>query len=270
MDWMVIVSSLSIALGFLTPLAIKWQIKLRYALAGAMIMGGTTGALLSWDLLRGDLSSQMLVPLEFLFILVFTLAATTFFFYRDPERFPPHESGVIVSPADGGVLYIKTIDKGEVPSSQKKGRKFKLKELTKTDLLADGSYLIGIGMNLLNVHVNRAPIRGEVIQLKHIEGNFLSLKQDKAIISNERCTTVISNGEFKIAVVQIASRLVRRIVSYLQEGEVVEPGQRIGMIKFGSQVDLVLPKFEGLKIVVTPGDEVLAGVSVIAEYGQGG
>ena len=84
---------------------------------------------------------------------------------------------------------------------------------------------------------------------------------------NERVTTIIDSGTFKIAVVQIASRLVRRIASYLGEGDMVQIGQRIGMIRLGSQVDVAIPEIENLRINVKPGDEVRAGVSVIARYG---
>src|SRR3989304_4850153 len=215
MEWQVIVSSLSITLMFLVPLAIKWQIKMRYALTGVITIGSAAGALWSWDILRRDISFLMLIPLGFPVILSVTLATVLFFFYRDPERFPPKESGVIVSPADGEVLYIKAVNKGEIPYSTKNGRKFKLKELTKTDLLADGNYLIGIGITLLNVHVNRAPIEGRVELLKHIKGSFLSLKIKKAVLTNERFITTISNGKCRVAVIQIASRLVRKITSYL-------------------------------------------------------
>ena len=84
---------------------------------------------------------------------------------------------------------------------------------------------------------------------------------------NERVTTIIDSGTFKIAVVQIASRLVRRIASYLGEGDRVRIGQRIGVIRLGSQVDVAIPEIENLRINVKPGDEVRAGVSVIARYG---
>ena len=268
MEWPVLVSSLSLALLFLVPLGIKWQIKTGYTLIGAIAIGSATGIIFSWDLLRQDISIQMLIPLEFVFILILALATIVFFFYRDPERHSPQEPGVIVSPADGEVIYVKAVSKSEIPHSKKNGRKFVLNELIQTDLLSDENYLVGIGMNLLNVHVNRAPIQGRVELLKHIKGTFLSLKIKEAIVTNERFTTVISNGKFKVGVVQIASRLVRKIVSYLAEDELVQVGQRIGMIKFGSQVDLIIPKFEGLTLKIKPGDQVMAGISVIAEFEQ--
>ena len=95
---------------------------------------------------------------------------------------------------------------------------------------------------------------------------FISLKKEQATVKNERLTTVIEQGHFKVGVVQIASRLVRRIQSYLEEGQSVECGQRLGMIRFGSQVDLIIPNIKNLNIRVRLGEDVKAGVSVIAQY----
>ena len=123
-------------------------------------------------------------------------------------------------------------------------------------------------MNYLNVHVNRAPIAGKNSFLKHIKGKFVSLKRKDAVIENERVLTVIDNGHFKVGIVQIASRLVRKIVSYLQEGQEIQKGQRIGIIRFGSQVDLVLPELASLQIQVALGTKVKAGISILATYAK--
>jgi phosphatidylserine decarboxylase len=254
----------------LIPLAMKWEINLKYALAGSLLFGSFTGTILSWDFLRRSLSFPWLILVEITFILFLTTLTIAFFFYRDPERTFPEGEGVIVSPADGKILYVKEVRNGEVPFSKKKERKFKLEELTKVNFLKNTkAYQIGIGMNFLNVHVNRSPISGQVVFLKHIPGKFLSLKREEAVLVNERVTTLIENSKFKVAVVQIASRLVRRIVPYVKEGQKVSIGERIGIIKFGSQVDLLLPELPGLKICVKPGDEVVAGVSIVAEYEEG-
>lgn len=194
-----------------------------------------------------------------------TIGVMFLWFWRDPERTPPQRDGVIISPADGEVIYIKKITRGEIPISLKKKRSMKLQEFAKTELLRDGGYLVGIGMNVLNVHVNRAPIAGKILKIERFKGKFLSLKKDEALVQNERVTTTIDNGSFKIGIVQIASRLVRRIVTYLDENNAVEIGQRIGMIKFGSQVDLIIPKLKSLRLCVKPGDEVQAGQSIIAD-----
>lgn len=266
MDLNIVFSSLVLALLLLLPLALKWEIKIKYALAAALTFGLLTGLILSSDWLRANLHFLPIPLLEFALITIMTTLAVILLFYRDPGREPPKQKGIIVAPADGTVLYVKKVHKGKVPFSQKKGRKIELRELAKTSLLADTSHLVGIGMNLLNVHVNRAPIEGKVIQLKHIKGSFASLKAFDALLQNERMTTVIDNGSFKVGVIQIASRLVRRIISFLNDGDTVQIGQRIGMIKFGSQVDLVIPELQNLKIRIVPGCEVIAGESVIAMY----
>ncbi len=98
-------------------------------------------------------------------------------------------------------------------------------------------------------------------------GNKEFRRKQESDILNERVTTIIDNGEFRIGVIQIASRLVRRIVSYLKERDGVRIGQRFGAIVFGSQVDVAIPKMENLRIDIKPGDEVIAGISVIAKYG---
>ena len=121
-------------------------------------------------------------------------------------------------------------------------------------------------MNILNVHVNRSPIEGKIIFHKRTKGKFISLRRQESEILNERVTTVIGNGTLRVGVIQIASRLVRRIVSYVREGDSLDIGQRLGAIVLGSQVDVVIPELENLKMEVKPGDEVKAGVSVIARY----
>ncbi len=261
-------SSLVIALLLLLPLAMKWEISARHALAGALAVGGLTGVLLSWDLLRRNLGFLPVPLAESAFIVLMTTFAVLFFFYRDPGRETPRQKDIIVAPADGTVLYVEKVNRGKVPFSKKKGRRVELKEITKTTLLADGLFLVGISMNLLNVHVNRAPIDGRIIELKRHKGAFASLKKFNALLENERLTTIIDNGRFKVGVVQIASRLVRQIVSFLEEGDDVKIGQRIGKIRFGSQVDLVIPELPSLRIKAKPGDQVFAGESVIAHFSE--
>ena len=125
---------------------------------------------------------------------------------------------------------------------------------------------LAFAMNFLDVHVNRSPMSGKITLAKHIQGLFLSLKKQEALLQNERALTVIDNGSFKVGIVQIASRLVRQIVAYLQEGQLVSCGERIGMIRFGSQVDVVLPNLPSLVVNVVPGMKVKAGLSVLASH----
>jgi phosphatidylserine decarboxylase len=185
-------------------------------------------------------------------------------FYRDPERTIPAATNVIVSPADGEVLYVRMSRDGTLPISTKNGRPYTLRELTKTPLEMRAAAVIGIGMTFLDVHVNRAPIAGRVTKTEHFPGLFGSLRRADMAFENARRTTIIQDGDLQVAVVQIASRLVRQIVSFVREDEQVALGQRIGMIRFGSQVDVVLPCRTDLDVRVTPGDRVIAGESIVA------
>ena len=185
-------------------------------------------------------------------------------FYRDPEREAPDREGVVVSPADGAVIYVKRSAGGILPASNKGGHEFSLEELVRTRLSTDDAIVVGIALSFLDVHVNRAAIEGEVTLQRRFAGQFMSLKLPDAVVRNERSTTVIRNDSLEVGIVLIASRLVRRIVSYVREGEQVTLGQRIGVIRFGSQVDLVLPARPDLRLLVGPGDRVSAGMSAIA------
>ncbi|MBE9502269.1 MAG: phosphatidylserine decarboxylase family protein [Chloroflexi bacterium] len=268
MELRIFVSSLVLALVFLPLLAWKWRIKMKIAIPGAVVIGGLTGFIVSGiNSLPANFSMAALIFIELFFIFAITFLVIIFKFYRDPERVPLETEKVILSPADGKVIYVKEIEEGSSLVSTKGEKRFELSEIMATDSLSDVAYLIGIDMNMLNIHVNRSPIGGKIILQKHTKGKFLSLRKQESDILNERVTTIIDNGAFRIGVVQIASRLVRRIVSYLKDDNSVRIGQRIGAIIFGSQVDVAIPEMENLRICVKPGDEVIAGVSVIARYG---
>ena len=183
-------------------------------------------------------------------------------FYRDPKRTIKAGKDDIVCPADGQIIYIKKLDKNEMPFSVKGKNISKLEEITKTNILDEPCYLIGIVMTVFDVHVNRAPIEGRAILVKHINGKFLSLKLGESDIENERCTIVVENERDKVGTVLIASKRVRRIVSFVKEGQVLEKGQRIGIIKFGSQVDLIIP--QKYKVSSKIGEQVFAGKTIIA------
>jgi phosphatidylserine decarboxylase len=172
---------------------------------------------------------------------------------------------VVLSAADGVVDYVWHIAKDSQTIVSKAGRDYRLDELTGTDL-ASAVHVVGVGMSFLDVHVNRCPIPGHVALTKHIAGKFMSLGRDEAQFVNERFTTVIEGRSLSVAVVQIASRLVRRIEGYLKVGETVSAGQRLGMIRLGSLVAIVIPDREDVRIEVKPGDRVTAGVSVLARY----
>ncbi|MEY2532386.1 MAG: phosphatidylserine decarboxylase [bacterium] len=186
-------------------------------------------------------------------------------FYRDPERTAPTAGDVVVSPADGVVTYVRRSQGGRLPVVTKQGRPYALTELVRTPLSAGDATVVGIALSFLDVHVNRAPIAGAVTSQRRHPGRFASLKDPAAAFTNERATTVLDRPGLQVAVVLIASRLVRRIVSYVREGEDVALGQRIGVIRFGSQVDLVLPDRDDVRVLARPGQRVVAGETVLAQ-----
>jgi phosphatidylserine decarboxylase len=264
----IFISSLAVALIILPLLAWKWHIKIRIAIAIAFIIGGLTGLIVSWIYSQAsELAMATMLIIEFVIVLLMTLVGILLRFYRDPERHHLENDGVILSPADGKIIYVSKVEKGSSLVSTKRMRTFRLDEIAATDLLSTVAYLVGVEMNLLDVHVNRSPIGGKIILQKRIKGQFLSLGKPESENLNERVTTIIDNEVFRIGVVQIASRLVRSIVCYVKTGDKVTIGQRIGMIRFGSQVDIAIPQLENLEMSVRPSDEVKAGISVIARYG---
>jgi phosphatidylserine decarboxylase len=189
-------------------------------------------------------------------------AYTMIRFWRTPVRKVTAKENEIISPADGNIIYIKKIEAGDVPVSVKNGKSFRLNELTKTDLLNTPCWLIGINMTPFDVHKNCSPIDGNIALTAHFEGKFLSLKEADALVENERNTYVIENNRLKIGVVQIASRLVKRIDVYVKQGQTVKRGDWIGMIRFGSQVDVILPI--AYEPCISLGQQVYAATSVIA------
>jgi phosphatidylserine decarboxylase len=256
------------SLVFWCALSLKWRFRIQSAIQNAVVAAVCVCALMP----AIDHLFPALRPWGFwiaegfaiLFVSAGVIAAT---FFRNPERTPPAERNVIVSPADGTVRYILHIRGGRIPHSTKKNVRIPLIEFIKFGGFGDKDLVqIGIEMNVLNVHVNRAPVGGKVIFKEHIKGRFLSLRDGEALAQNERMVHVIDQGRFRVAVVQIASRLVRRIVSYCEEGQTLDLGQRIGMIKFGSQVDLLVPKQRNLRIRIREGETTLAGETIVASF----
>jgi phosphatidylserine decarboxylase len=253
----------AVALGTLLALTWKWQLGTLAAVvapllaaAGAAVSVPLADALGAPGALCGALSWGLALAAGLLLV--------AWRFYRDPERTPPQDDEAIVSPADGRVVYVRQVRQGLLPVSTKHGRPQMLDELTRTPLKSDDAIVIGIALSLLDVHVNRAPIAGRVTLQRHFRGSFGSLRRPEMVFQNERSTTVIERPGLQVAVVLIASRLVRRIVSYVSPGDDLELAQRIGVIRFGSQVDVVLPAADGLHVNVEPGQRVTAGESVIA------
>jgi phosphatidylserine decarboxylase len=181
-------------------------------------------------------------------IAVFPLIITLFmaFFFRDPERNIPEGKGNFVSPADGKVILIK--------------------DVYENDYLHAESKEISIFMSLFDVHVNRAPCDGNVSLIKHSPGRFLVAHKDAASMENENTIMVLDGRDGKILVRQVAGFLARRIVCRVSAGDVLRRGERYGMIKFGSRLDIYLPK--NTEIKVKSGDKVKAGETVIGILSQ--
>ncbi len=253
-----------VALGVALPLTAKWQLGLRRVSISVLLLSAGAGTLV-WLLgMAVALPWLARTALVAALALAAALAILAYRFYRDPERSPPAREDVIVSPADGEVVYVREVEDGRVPVSTKHGRDYALQELTGTPLTSEDAYVIGIGMSFLDVHVNRAPIAGRIVLRRHFPGLFGSLRDPEMVFRNERATTIIEHGGLQVAVVQIASRLVRQIASFVGENEQVALGQRIGVIRLGSQVDVVVPTVTGVRVLVQPGDRVTAGESVLA------
>jgi len=255
-----------LAFGVLIPIAYKWELNLKVVSVAVLAIGLFAGLAVNAVTFHFDMGLMLKLLTCSALIIVTAGVVLLIRFYRDPDRVPPERENIIVAPADGVIKYVKHIEKGNIPSSSKGKESVRLSE-SLLNILPDGQgYLIGIGMSFLDVHVTRAAIAGKVTYLEHIPGAFCSLKRDDAPYRNERLIEVIENDRFKIGLIQIASRLVRRIVAYVREGDELDLGQRMGMIKFGSQVDIVLPNLEDLKVKVSVADQVYAGISVIADY----
>jgi phosphatidylserine decarboxylase len=165
-------------------------------------------------------------------------------FFRNPERQAPDNPRQIISPADGKVIRIE-----EAISELQPGQP---------------SLKISIFMNIFNVHVNRSPCPGQIVSIRYREGKFLSANLDKASALNERNTLLIRTDDGRqIVVVQIAGLIARRIVCWVREGIKVAKGERLGLIRFGSRVEVFLPL--GSTCLVKVGDKVKAGETPIGE-----
>ena len=170
------------------------------------------------------------------------------FFFRDPPRVTPVGDRIVVAPADG---RISQVTHASPP-----------RELAAT--LGERSLpRVSIFMSVFDCHVNRSPASGRIERMIYKPGKFISADLDKASEDNERNSLVIASGGARIAVVQIAGLIARRIVPFVREGNAIGAGERIGMIRFGSRVDVYLP--EGVKALVAEGQTAIAGETVIAD-----
>lgn len=174
-------------------------------------------------------------------------------FFRDPVRVTPTREGLVVAPADGRVSMItQTVPPPEL------------------GLGAAPLLRISIFMSVFNCHVNRSPVAGRIERIAYRPGKFINAELDKASEDNERNSLVIVTPAGRIGVVQIAGLVARRIVSFVREGQSLVAGERFGLIRFGSRLDVFLP--EGAKALVSEGQTAIAGETVLADFrvGDGG
>ena len=182
-------------------------------------------------------------------IIGYLLTIFTLWFFRDPERNTPYDPNSIISSADGKVCLIdESYPPKEVSMSQEKMKR------------------ICVFMNVFNVHINRSPVSGTVKAIVYKEGQFLNASLDKASEKNERSSLVISsaNSGPEIVVVQIAGLIARRILGFVSSNDNLVQGERFGLIRFGSRVDIYMPLDAVTKCSV--GDKVVAGESVLASF----
>ena len=195
----------------------------------------------------------------FLFILLFL-----FRFFRNPKRLIPGDSNDFVSPADGRIIYIKELEENQIPVTVKKKQIANISEITKTDILKQPCYLIGIAITLFDVHFNRTPIDGELILIQHTPGTSIGLNTPESTLTNERMTSVIKRKDgVMVGVVQIAARGVNRCIVLNNKGDSLDRGQIFGKIRWGSQTDLVIPR--NCEILVREGEQVYAGKTIIGK-----
>ena len=176
-------------------------------------------------------------------VLVF-LALFIFYFFRNPDRKIPMEPGVVVSPADGRVVVVKDEENAGRPGKR-----------------------VSIFLAIWNVHVNRSPAAGTITRLEYKPGRFLAAWAEKASLENEQNVFTLSSEHGEIVFKQIAGWVARRVVSWKKSGDTVGRGELVGLVRFGSRVDLWLP--EGAEIAVKVGDNVKGGSSVIARMMAG-
>lgn len=184
-----------------------------------------------------------------LFWIGLILTAWCVYFFRDPPRVTPLDDRLVVSPADGSVSLV-----GPAVPPRELG-------LGSEELLR-----ISVFMNVFSCHVNRAPVRGRISRIEYRPGKFMNAELDKASVENERNGLVIDGPHGPVAAVQIAGLVARRIVCWVEAGSDIGVGERIGLIRFGSRVDIYLPAGATPRVAV--GQTTVAGETVLADFGS--
>lgn len=191
------------------------------------------------------------ILIKFVFLKIFFISVAlllsifTLYFFRDPERKTSESSDLIISPADGKVFLIR--------------------EFFENEFILNDAIQVSIFMSPLNVHVNRIPISGEIKFLRYVPGKYTVAFDEKSSENNERKIIGIETEDgVKVLVKQVAGFIARRIICEVGKGDKVKTGQRYGMIKFGSRVDVIMPKNK-IEILVSVGQKVKAGETIIAK-----
>lgn len=183
----------------------------------------------------------LIIGRPYLSLLPLSFAIFIACFFRNPERKIPDGEGIIVAPADGKVILIK--------------------DVVEEERLKDKALMISIFLSLFDVHINRMPCSGEVVDLNHKRGRFLPAFKDRASMENEQVAIFISHNSDKILVKQIAGVIARRVICWAGVGDKFERGQRYGLIRFGSRVDIFLPT--RIELMVKTGDKVRGGETIL-------
>ena len=171
-------------------------------------------------------------------------------FFRDPIRVTPVREGIVVAPADGRISMIShTLPPAELGLGDKPLPR------------------VSIFMSVFNCHVNRSPVAGRIDRIAYRPGKFINAELDKASEDNERNSLVISTANGRIGVTQIAGLVARRIVTFVREGQTIGAGERFGLIRFGSRLDVYLP--EGTRSLVSEGQTAVAGETILADFRLG-
>jgi phosphatidylserine decarboxylase len=191
-------------------------------------------------LVPGALTALLLIigwwPIALAFAVVTVFMA---YFFRDPRRDPPQDDRLVVSPADGRVTLVRKIAEGDQPTAT----------------------LVSIFLSPLDVHINRAPIAGEIKNIAYTRGKFLMATAEKASLVNEQNALTIEGERITVVCKQIAGILARRIICWKHAGEIISLGERFGLIKFSSRTDLLLPS--RVEVLIQEGARVRGGVTVI-------
>ncbi|HVB30111.1 MAG TPA: phosphatidylserine decarboxylase family protein [Gemmatimonadaceae bacterium] len=182
-------------------------------------------------------------PLWVLAFLLTVIALWVAYFFRDPERNGPRGDALVIAPADGRIVHITEVDE--------------------PTFLGGRALRISVFMNVFNVHVNRYPVSGVVRYVHYNPGKFLNAAVEKASLENEQMSVGIAHGATRVLMRQIAGLIARRIVTYSKVGDEARQGERMGLIRFGSRVDVFLPTTAAIRVAV--GQTTKAGMTVLAE-----